>query len=112
MHVRVHAISLRLAAAVSVALLAFAAIADNEANCPNDTDAKCISAASHQDEGPPTAPAHDCAGRPCRTPMSVAQAGPVVLVLGVASTLIADPVRPLISAEPVAPPTPPPVDRR
>lgn len=109
---RAVAISLRLAAALSAALLVFAVVADNEANCPDQAGSECVSGASHRDEAPPTAPGQDCAGRPCRTPLSVAPASPVVGVLGALSTLVADPVRPPISTEPAAPPTPPPLDRR
>ena len=116
MHVRVHAIPLRLAACLSAALLAFAAVADNEASCTEQTGehagAACVSAASDHDEVPPTGPAQDCAGRPCRTPVRVAPAGLAVQVIGMAPTFVADPVRPLISTEPAAPPTPPPVERR
>ena len=112
MHVCSHAISLRLAAFLSTALLALAAVVDSEASCPEQSCAVCFSAAGHHDEAPPGAPAQDCAGRPCRTPVSVAPAGLAVQVLGTVSTFVAVPVRPPISAEPAAPPTPPPIDRR
>lgn len=110
--VRFHAIPLRLAACLSAALLAYAAVADNEASCPDEAGVDCVSGVSHHgDEAPPTAPARDCASRPCRTPVRVAPAGLAVRVLGTVSTFMAQPARPPISAEPAAPPTPPPVDR-
>lgn len=112
MHVRSYAISLRLAATLSAALLAFAAVADTEASCQEQAGAECVSAASHHDESPPTAPAQSCAGRPCRTPVRVAPAGLAARLPGIVTSVVVDPARPLISAEPVAPPTPPPVDRR
>jgi hypothetical protein len=111
-HARVHAIPLRLAACLSAALLAFAAVADSEASCPQQAGAECLSSAGEHDETPPTAPAQDCAGRPCRTPVSVTAAVPVAQVVGTVSSFVADPMAPLISAEPAAPPTPPPVDLR
>lgn len=112
MHARANTISFRLAAALSAALLSFAAVADNGASCPDEAGAECVSAASHPDEAPPTPPAQDCAGRPCRTPVTIAPAGLAVHVLGIVSTVFAHPVRALISADPASPPTPPPVDRR
>ena len=110
MLVRLHATPLRLAACLSAALLAFAAVADNEASCPDEAGVDCVSGASHHDEAPPTAPAPACASRPCRTPVRIAPAGLAVRVLGTLSTFIAQPARPPISAEAAAPPTPPPVD--
>lgn len=112
MHVRVHATPLRVAACLSAALVAFAAVADSEASCTEQSGAVRLSAAGHHDEAPPSAPAQDCAGRPCRTPVSVAAADPAVQVIGTVSSFVAEPVRPPISADPAAPPTPPPVERR
>jgi hypothetical protein len=111
-HVRIHAIPLRLAACLSAALLAFAAVADSEASCAEQAGAVRLSSAGDHDEAPQNAPAQDCAGRPCRTPVSVAAADPAVQVIGTVSSFVAEPVRPPISAETAAPPTPPPVERR
>lgn len=101
---------LRLTAALGVALTAFAALADCEATCPDGVE--CSQSRPDDDRSPLRAPAQDCAGRPCRTPLRLASPDWTPLALGGAvSTLRLDPVRSPFSAEPAAPPTPPPIAR-
>lgn len=112
MRVRSFAISLRFTATLSAALLAFAAVADNEATCPERAREECLATGSHRDEAPPTAPAQECAGRPCRTPVWVSQVVLAAQVIASVTTFVAGPLLPPLSAEPVAPATPPPLARR
>ncbi len=101
---------IRLTAALGVALAAFAAAADSEAACPGV--AECYQPRSEDDRSEQRAPVQDCAGRPCRTPLRLASPDWTPLALGGAvSAHRPVPVRPLFSAEPAAPPTPPPIAR-
>ena len=101
---------LRLTAVLSVALAAFAALADSEATCPDGVE--CYQSRHDDDRSSQPAPAQDCAGRPCRTPLRLASPDWTPLALGGAvSAFRPEPVRPLFSAEPAAPPTPPPIAR-
>lgn len=111
MPVRFHVSSFRAAAALWAVLLAFAAVADNAAICPDEMGTECPAPRNH-DAAPPTAPAHDCAGRPCGTPVNIAPPDLALVEFGTVSTLLAETVQAPTSAEPAAPPTPPPVDRR
>jgi hypothetical protein len=101
---------LRLTAALSVALAAFAAVADSDSTCPDEVE--CCRSRTVDDRSSQGAPAQGCAGRPCRTPLRLANPDQTPLALGGAvSTLRPEPARPLFSAEPTAPPTPPPIPR-
>lgn len=109
---RPHATSLPLTAVLAAALVAFAAVADNEADCAAGGGDESFSAAGHGNDAPPTAPPDSCAERPCRTPVRVTPEAPRVQALGTVTTLVLAPMQAPIEAEAAAPPTPPPVALR
>lgn len=102
---------LRLFAVAATALAAFAVFADSEATCPDG--AESYQSRSSDEQPAPLAPARDCSGRPCRTPLRIGaapwapmpQASPP-------STLPLAPAHPLLGTDPAAPPTPPPIASR
>lgn len=99
----------RLLSLVSLGLLVFGAVADNQAIC--EVRECACEAAPTSDGAPPLVPgpAESCAARPCRTPVCPGSAAQVHEVVGTVSTFIPTPARPLLSTEPAAPPTPPPI---
>lgn len=118
MNARASTIWLRLAAGVTAALLAFAALADNEAICAESPSAEALASTwlaggvSHETPAPPTAPCDHCAARPCRTPLSVAPVTSIVPARETTSNVVVGSVLPPICADPASPPTPPPLGLR
>jgi hypothetical protein len=100
--------SLRLIAALGSALAVFATLADSEASCPDGSE--CFQSQAPGETPSQQMPTPACTGRPCRTPLRLTSPAWAPMALGGAvSTLRPVPVRPLLSSEPVAPPTPPPI---
>ena len=105
---RRHSTLLRLSAVLAVALIAIAVVSDSEASCPEGSE--CCRSRSGDERPSHGAPAQNCAGRPCRTPLRLLEPESTPLTPGGAlSSPRPAPVRFLSSIEPVAPPTPPPI---